>query len=230
MMIPSTALALLLAMVVTPAAGLAAGSRGGGRRTSRVGQVVRTELSDVIRAGVVIGKQRCPAGLEQMISIVDVDMSPDLRNARVKVSVIGDRRDKVSAVRWLRGNVRGLRHELAKRNRGMKRMPMLTFDHVDVGAATDMMVRLDELRHEREEAESRRREAGESVPDEEGGIDFAATDDEAWLDDDDEDWDAAEEGDDDDWDDLEDDDALEAAWEAETSGGPSAAASHDGCD
>ena len=75
------------------------------------------------------GKQRCPPGLENMISIVDVDMSPDLRNARVKVSIIGDRKDKISAVRWLRGNVRGFRHELAQRNRGMKRLKVLLKGH-----------------------------------------------------------------------------------------------------
>ena len=148
-----------------------------------------------------------------MISIVDVDMSPDLRNARVKVSIIGDRKDKISAVRWLRGNVRGFRHELAQRNRQMKRVPMLTFDHVDVGAATDMMVRLDELRMEREAAEERRRNEGERVPDEEGGIDFSVSDDEAFDDDDDDDLWIDEDEDDDDL--FDDDDELEAAWERE---------------
>ena len=163
------------------------------RRTSRVGQVIRSELATVIRQGSVRGKQRCPPGLENMVSIVDVDMSPDLRNARVKVSIIGERKEKISAVRWLQGNVRGLRHELAQRNRHLKRVPMLTFDHVDVGAATDMMVRLAELRREGEEADERRRAEGESVPDEEGGLDFSVADEDAWLDEEeDEDWDDEE--------------------------------------
>ena len=121
-------------------------SFGKGRRTSRVGQVIRSELATLLRTGSVHGKQGIPAGLQQLISVVDVDMSPDLRNARVKISVIGDRKDKVSAVRWLRGNVRGIRHQLAKANRHMQKCPMLIFDHVDVGAATDMMVTLDQLR------------------------------------------------------------------------------------
>jgi len=197
--------------VSTPAMMARTRTHGDGRRTSRVGQVVRSELASLIREGGVYGKQRCPPGLEQMISIVDVDMSPDLRNARVKVSVIGDRKNKISAFRWLRGNVRGLRYELAQRNRHMKRVPMLTFDHVDVGAATDMMVRLDELRREREAAEARRRANGEYAGDgseDDGGIDWEATDEEAWLgeDDEEEDWDADDE--------LEDE--LEDAWERET--------------
>ena len=95
-------------------------------------------------------------------------MSPDLRNARVKVSVIGDRKDKVSAVRWLHGNVRGLRHELARRNRGMKRIPMLTFDHVDVGAATDIMIKLDQLRRE---GEAKERARGDGDSGDEDGMD-----------------------------------------------------------
>jgi ribosome-binding factor A len=155
---------------------------GGTRRSSRVGHVVQAELATIIRSGDVHGEQRIPNGLQQLISIVDVDMSPDLRNARVKISVIGDRKEKVSAVRWLRGNVRGLRHELAKRNRQMKRIPMLTFDHVDVGAATDMMFKLEALNNQ-DAAAARAR--GEGDVEEDGGIDFSASDEDAWLDEDD---------------------------------------------
>ena len=38
--------------------------------------------------------------------MVDVDASPDLGNARVKVSILGDRKAKISAMRWLNSNVR----------------------------------------------------------------------------------------------------------------------------
>ena len=91
--------------------------RGENRRSNRVAQVVRTELATVLHAGSVYGKQRIPDGLQSMISIVDVDMSPDLRNARIKISVIGDRKDKISAVRWLQKNSKGIRHQLAQRTR-----------------------------------------------------------------------------------------------------------------
>ena len=169
----------------------------GRRRPARVGQVVQAELATLIRTGSVYGTKKIPSGLQQLISVVDVDMSPDLRNARVKVSVIGDRKDKVSAVRWLRGNSKTLRHELAKRNRGMKRIPMLSFDHVDVGAATDMMIKLDELSRQDEEAARARGDAapGEDV---EGGFDFAADDEDAWLDEEEDDEDLLFSDDDDD--------------------------------
>jgi len=192
-------------------AGVPAAAAGNGRRPKRVGQVVHSELATVIRTAHSVGSTRIPSGLQQMISIVDVDMSPDLRNARVKVSIIGDRKDKISAVRWLRGNVRGLRHELAQRNRGMKRIPMLSFMHVDVGAATDIMVQIEQLRSEGEAAEIARGE-GPAEDDESGGIDFDASDEDAWLDDD--------EDDDDDLfaDEDVDDDELEAEWSARGGG------------
>jgi len=181
----------------TPSPRMMAGD--GRRRPSRVGMVVQAELATLIRTGDIHGSQKIPGGLKQLISIVDVDMSPDLRNARIKVSVIGDRKDKVSAVRWLRANNKGLRHALAKKNRGMKRIPQLSFDHVDVGAATDMMIKLEELKRGDEAAQAAR---GEGDEDMEGGFDFAADDEDAWLDDDDD-------ADDDAWlDDDDDDDTM----------------------
>lgn len=145
------------------------GRRGDGRRSSRVAGLVRSELASVIRSGDVHGATRIPGGLQQLISVVDVDMSPDLRNARVKVSVIGERKDKVSAVRWLQGNSHGIRYELAQRLSYLQRVPRLSFAHVDVGAATNMMVKLGQLRREREGAERARGEAPADSADEEGG-------------------------------------------------------------
>ena len=77
------------------------GARGDGRRVSRVAQVVQQELSTIIRSGTVHGPRAIQERLRHMISIVDVDLSPDLSNARVKVSIIGERKDKISAIRWL---------------------------------------------------------------------------------------------------------------------------------
>ena len=77
-----------------------------GRRPDRVGQVVRSELATVLHSGAVHGNKKISGRLLSMISIVDIDMSPDLRNARVKVSIIGDRKDKISAVcQW--SNLKG---------------------------------------------------------------------------------------------------------------------------
>ena len=125
------------------------GAREAGRRSSRVAQVVRSELATVLRQDSVRGPKRCPGKVRQMISLVDIDVSPDLRNARVKFSVLGDRQDKVTATRWVLGNAGGIRMALAGRLRQMKRVPALNFQHVDVGKAVDVMVLLDQLSNER---------------------------------------------------------------------------------
>jgi hypothetical protein len=65
----------------------------------------------------------------------------------------------------------------------MKVIPMLSFAHVDVGAATDTMVQIEKLRALDEAAAQARGE----TDDDSGGIDFDAADDDAWLDEDDDD-------------------------------------------
>ena len=157
--------------------------RGESRRPNRVGQVIRSELATIFASGDVRGAKRIPAGLNKLISIVDIDMSPDLRNARVKVSIIGDRKDKISAVRWLQGNTKSIRHEMAQRLKGMKRVPQLSFTHVDVGAAVDMMVKLEQLSVDRRRAENERGEGGED----DYSLDFDAEDDDAFAFDDEDD-------------------------------------------
>jgi len=149
-------------------------AQGQSRRPDRVGQVVRSELATVLQTGAVHGNKKIRGELLQMISIIDIDMSPDLRNARVKVSIIGDRKDKITVVRWLQGSTKPIRHELAQRLKGMKRIPHLSFQHVDVGAAVDMMVKLETLSEERKQAEVRRGENGED------SLDFDTDDDDAF--------------------------------------------------
>lgn len=112
-----------------------------GRRTSRVAQVVQQELSTIIRSGSVHGPRAIQDRLRLMISIVDVDVSPDLGNAKVKVSIIGDRKDKISAIRWLQSSAGPIRHKMAQELKAMRRVPRLSFTHVDVGKAVDVMVR-----------------------------------------------------------------------------------------
>jgi len=111
-----------------------------GRRSSRVAQVVQKELSTIIRSGTVHGPRVIQERLRHMISIVDVDVSPDLGNARVKVSIIGDQKDKISAIRWLQSSASPIRHVLAHEMKQMRRVPRLSFQHVDVGKAVEVMV------------------------------------------------------------------------------------------
>ncbi|EED91481.1 hypothetical protein THAPSDRAFT_262775, partial [Thalassiosira pseudonana CCMP1335] len=83
--------------------------------------------------------------LRRRINIVHADVSPDLRQARVTVSVMAgkDKMEDVIAKRrayaWLVQNTKSIRHSLAQRMKHMKASPDVTFVQVDVGAAVDVM-------------------------------------------------------------------------------------------
>ena len=166
---------------------------GDGRRQGRVAQVVRTELAQVLHNGDIRGK-RLATPIREMISIVDVDVSPDLRNARVKVSILGDRMDKISAVRWLQASRGGIRYAMGQRMKAFKRLPEIKFEHVDVGQAVDVMILIYKLASERKDEDAAEDE-----------LDFDASDDEAFAE-----YDAFdgedEDADEEDWDDFEDED------------------------
>jgi ribosome-binding factor A len=166
--------------------------RGDNRRQGRVAQVVRQEMAQVLHAGDIKGK-RLASSIRSMISIVDVDVSPDLKNAKIKVSVLGDRKDKISAVRWLQASRGGIRYAMAQRMKEFKRLPEFRFEHVDVGQAVDVMILIDKLASERK---------SEGVG-EEGELDFDADDDEAFAEFEDE-YDADLDFDDEDFDEDED--------------------------
>ena len=115
------------------------------KRQERVGHVVRTELADIIHRGYPI-KSDSPLDddLLKRISIVNADVSPDLRNARITVSVTGKGNadvsvDKRRAFAWLVKHTKSIRYAMAQRLKHMKSVPELSFAQVDVGAAVDVM-------------------------------------------------------------------------------------------
>lgn len=114
------------------------------KRQERVGHVVRTELATIIHRGYPV-KYADPLDddLLKRINIVNADVSPDLRNARITVSVTGagssDTIDKRRAYSWLVKNCKMIKHAMAQRLSHMKSVPDLTFVQVDVGAAVDVM-------------------------------------------------------------------------------------------
>lgn len=139
-----------------------ASSRASGKdrskRQFRVGQLVQTELGKILHSGLIKGDvDYIEDDLRQRISIVSVDVSPDLRQARVTVSVrkslVGDGAedtnnpivDKRRAYSWLVENTRAIRHTLAQKMSHMKNSPSLTFVQVDVGAAVDVMYLIDKV-------------------------------------------------------------------------------------
>lgn len=96
------------------------------RRTDRVAELLQAELAEVLLREV-----RDPR--LSMASIATIDLSPDLRHARVRVSILGSDAEREKSLGALRRAAGFLRRRLAQRNRSMKTIPELHFD-IDRGA------------------------------------------------------------------------------------------------
>ena len=70
--------------------GYGVSNRDRSKRQERVGQVVRTEIASIIQLGYQVKNARGTIDdeLRRRINIVNADVSPDLRQARITVSVI----------------------------------------------------------------------------------------------------------------------------------------------
>jgi ribosome-binding factor A len=90
------------------------------RRTERVNDLIRDELSDLLLREV-----RDPR-LGVLISITRVEVAPDLSNARVFASVMGDEAEQDAALKALNAAAAFFHRELKKRIE-MRRIPFLTF-------------------------------------------------------------------------------------------------------
>ena len=92
-----------------------------GYRTTQVGAQVREEIMRIIQRELKdprIG----------FVSITEVRMSPDLRSARVRVSVLGDEQAQKAALAGL-NSARGLiRHELGRNLSNLKFSPEVRFE------------------------------------------------------------------------------------------------------
>jgi ribosome-binding factor A len=97
-----------------------------------VGAAVSTELSDP-RIGFV--------------TVTSVETSPDLRTAKVFVSVLGDEDERAATLEGLRSSHGVIQSQIATETR-MKRTPTLTFHYDDT---IEQGVRISELLEEEEE-------------------------------------------------------------------------------
>ncbi len=90
------------------------------RRTERINDLLREEISELLRRGM---KDPRISGL---VTITEVDVSPDLRRAKVFVSVMGSDEEKTSTFQALEAAAHFLQRELRKRLT-IRRTPELAF-------------------------------------------------------------------------------------------------------
>lgn len=76
-------------------------------RTVRVNELVQRELSAILHQHY--------QSETVAVTITEVRVSPDLRDARVFVSVLGDDETATTKLRWLRSRANDIRQELGRR-------------------------------------------------------------------------------------------------------------------
>ncbi len=90
------------------------------RRVERLNEQFRAEISELIR------RELRDPGLTGLVSITTVDLSPDLRHARVYFSALGGEEERRRALAALQRAAGYLRHELAGRLT-LRHVPELLF-------------------------------------------------------------------------------------------------------
>jgi len=113
-----------------------------GRRIDRIEEQLRIELSEIIEREI----QDPRIGLT---TVTAVKVSPDLRHARVFVTVLGDAAQRKKALEGLRSATSFVRRSLSKRLHHMRRIPELGFDYdesVEKGIRIEEL--LDQIKHE----------------------------------------------------------------------------------
>jgi ribosome-binding factor A len=115
-----------------------------GRRIDRIEEQFRIELSEILEREIHDPR----IGLA---TVTHVKVSPDLRHARVFITVLGDAAQRKKTLEGLRSAASYARHSLSKRLHHMKRIPELTFDYdeaVEKGIRIEEL--LDQIKHEGE--------------------------------------------------------------------------------
>jgi len=107
------------------------------QRAQRVGEEIKKEVSSIL-----LSELKDP-GLSNMVSLTDVEVSGDLRHARIFVSIYGSRDDQEEALKILEKAKGFIRTEVGKRIR-LRHVPELEFRldrSLEYGAHIDKMLK-----------------------------------------------------------------------------------------
>jgi ribosome-binding factor A len=115
-------------------------------RTVRVNELVQREISAILRKRYQ--SESAP------ITIAEVRVSPDLRDARVFVSIVGDAETVEKKLRWLKSKSGDIREEVGK-HVVLKYLPKFEYilDETAIRGARILQV-LDEIDHPKPEEEN----------------------------------------------------------------------------
>ncbi len=100
------------------------------RRTQRLNELIREEISDILRRQVKDPRLGC------FLSVTHVDTSSDLSSAKVFVSIMGSEEEKRGAMEGL-ASASGFLYKELRGRLSLRRMPQLSFhkdDSIEQGA------------------------------------------------------------------------------------------------
>ena len=121
-------------------------------KNTRINGEVLKELSEIIRREI-----KDPRVAGAMISVVSVEVTPDLKYCKAYISVMGSEEAALDAIAGLKSAVGYIRRELARRV-NLRNTPELTFVMDDsIAYGVNMSKRIDELKRE-EEGKSEQKE------------------------------------------------------------------------
>jgi ribosome-binding factor A len=89
------------------------------KRKDRVGDQIKKEVSQIIQ------RELKDPGIG-FVTITDVELSPDLKNARIFYSVLGDEQNKLKSSQALQRAVFFIQHEIGRKMR-LKHTPRIKF-------------------------------------------------------------------------------------------------------
>jgi ribosome-binding factor A len=93
-------------------------------RRRQVEHLIRAELSELL------SRQVNDPRLKGLVTVTDVSTSPDLKQARIFISIMGDAEEQGEVFQGLNSACSFLRHELAKRV-SLRHIPELSFEKDD---------------------------------------------------------------------------------------------------
>lgn len=107
----------------------------------RVNSEVQREISQIIREDLKDPR------IHPMTSVMSVEVTPDLKYAKIFVSVLGDEEEKEKTMEGLRKSASYARHQLARRM-NLRNTPELTFVlDTSIEYGVRMSKRIQELNH-----------------------------------------------------------------------------------
>lgn len=111
----------------------------------RVNSEVQREMSQIIREDLKDPR------IHPMTSVMSVEVTPDLKYAKIFVSVLGDEEEKEKTMEGLRKSASYARHQLARRI-NLRNTPELTFVlDTSIEYGVRMSKRIQELNHGRQD-------------------------------------------------------------------------------